>query len=428
MPMLMKPNAKGMSRTIRSGMALIVMAALFALANAASSRASEYQLGAMDKLSIRVAEWQTAQAAVRDWGSVNGDYTVSPAGTISLPFLGEMAVKGETTGDVAKRIGDELQQKFGLIDRPYASVEIAEYRPVFVAGDAQTPGRYPYVPDLTVLKAVSLAGGVRRADNLGGRFLRDFINARGDYQVLASKRLGLLAARARLISEADGNDKIDFPKELDDTAEGKKLMEDETAFKETRKKKLDVQLKALADLKSLLQKEVVSLSQKMETQQRQADLSKKELASVGSLANKGLAVNQRVLTLEQRTADLEGKILDLETTQLQAKQAISKADQDAASLRNDFDSEVAQTRQQVESDLQAANLKMDMNKDLMAEAAQNDPGLARYSAEGSPLSVSYSIVREADGKTTEIQADENTTVLPGDIVKVRLMLPAANSN
>ena len=113
---------------------------------------------------------------------------------------------------------------------------------------------------------------------------------------------------------------------------------------------------------------------------------------------------------------------------MQAKQAISKADQDAASLRNDFDSEVAQTRQQVESDLEAANLKMGMNKDLMAEAAQNDPGLARSSAEGSPISVNYSIVRETDGKTAELPADENTAVLPGDIVKVRLTLPTANSN
>ncbi|MDN5926831.1 MAG: polysaccharide biosynthesis/export family protein [Hyphomicrobiales bacterium] len=409
-------------------MAMIVAATLLALAVPTAVQAAEYQLGAMDKLSIRVAEWQTAEAAVRDWGSINGDYAVSSGGTISLPFIGEMVVKGKSTADVAAKIGEELQQKFGLLDQPYASVEIAEYRPFFVAGDAQTPGRYPYMPDLTVLKAVSLAGGVRRADNLGARYLRDFINARGDYQVLASKRLGLLAARARLISEAAGNDQIDFPKELDNTAEGTKLMKDETAFKETRKKKLDVQLNALADLKSLLQKEVTSLSQKMDTQQRQADLSKKELTSVGSLANKGLAVNQRVLTLEQRTADLEGKILDLETTQLQAKQAISKADQDAASLRNDFEAEVAQTRQQVESDLVAANLKIGMYKDLMAEAAQNDPGLARYSAQGSPLAVNYSIARETGGKIVEIQADENTAVLPGDIVKVRLVLPTANSN
>jgi exopolysaccharide production protein ExoF len=425
---MMKPNVKSISRTIRAGLALIVAATLLALANSAAAQAAEYQLGAMDKLNIRVAEWQTAQAAVRDWASVNGEYTVSPIGTISLPFIGEMAVKGETTGNVAKKIGEELQQKFGLIDQPYASVEIAEYRPVFVAGDAQTPGRYPYIPGLTVLKAVSLAGGVRRTDNLGGRYLRDFINAQGDYQVLASKRLGLLAARARLIAEADGSDKIDFPKELENTAEGQKLMADETAFKETRQKRLNMQLQALTDQKSLLEKEVTSLSQKMETQQRQADLSKKELASVGNLANKGLAVNQRVLTLEQRTADLEGKILDLETTQLQAKQDISKADQNAASLRNDFAAEVAQTRQQVESDLEAANLRMGMNRDLMAEAAQNDPGLAHFSAEGSAVSVSYTIVRETDGKTAELPADENTAVLPGDIVKVRLTLPTANSN
>jgi exopolysaccharide production protein ExoF len=424
----MKPSVKNIGRTMQAGVMLIVAAALMALANLPPAHAGEYQLGAMDKLSIRVAEWQTAAAAVRDWGSINGEYTVSPDGTISLPFIGEMAVKGESTAHVAAKIGEELQQKFGLLDQPYASVEVAEYRPFFVAGDAQTPGRYPYLPNLTVLKAVSLAGGVRRADDLGGRFLRDFINARGDYQVLASKRLGLLASRARLVAEAAGDDKIDFPKELNDTAEGRKLMADETAFKETRRKKLDMQLKALADLKTLLQQEITSLSQKMETQQRQADLSKKELASVGNLANKGLAVNQRVLTLEQRTADLEGKILDLETTQLQAKQDISKADQNAASLRNDFDAEVAQTRQQAEADLEAANLKMGMYKDLMAEAAQNDPGLARYSAKGSPLSVSYSIVRETDGKTNEIQADENTAVLPGDIVKVRLMLPTANSN
>ena len=424
----MKPSVKCMSGMVRAGILLIVAAVLLALANPAPAHADAYQLGAMDKLSIRVAEWQTAQAAVRDWASINGDYTVSPVGTISLPFIGEMAVKGKTTADVAEKIGEELQQKFGLLDRPYASVEISEYRPVFVAGDAQTPGRYPYLPGLTVLKAVSLAGGVRHADNLGGRFLRDFINARGSYQVLASKRLGLMATRARLIAEAAGEDKIDFPKELENTPEGKKLMADETAFKETRKNQLDVQLKALANLKTLLQQEVASLSQKMDTQQRQVELSKKDLASVGNLATKGLAVNQRVLTLEQRTADLEGKILDLETASLRAKQDISKADQDAASLRNDFNAGVAQTRQQVESDLEAANLKIGMYKDLMAEAAQNDPALASQAAADSEPAVNYSIVREHDGKTAEIQADENTAVLPGDVIKVHIVLPAATSD
>jgi exopolysaccharide production protein ExoF len=398
------------------------------LANVAATEAAEYKLGAMDKLQIRVAEWQTAQATVRDWASISGEYTVGPAGTISVPFIGEMPVKGRTTASIAEDIGKALQQRFGLLDRPDASVEVAEFRPVFVSGDAQTPGRYPYLPGLTVLKAVSLAGGVRHSNSFGQRFERDFIDARGNYQVLASQRLGLLAARARLTAEADGEDKIDFPKELQDSAQGRKLMADETAFKATRKKKLDSQLKALADLKTLLQNEVSSLSQKMETQQRQVDLSRKDLASVGNLAQHGLAVNQRVLGLEEKTAELEGKILDLETASLRAKQDISKADQDAASLRNDSDSEIAQTRQQTEADLQAVELKMQMYRDLMAEAAQNDPEVAGALQAAAAPTVSYSIMRETDGKTSEIQAEESTPVLPGDVVKVDLTLPTVNLN
>lgn len=394
-----------------------------------AAKAAEYKLGVMDKLQIRVAEWQTAQAAVRDWASINGEYTIGPAGTISLPFIGELPVKGRTTADIADGIGQALQQKFGLLDRPAASVEVAEFRPFFVSGDIQTPGRYPYLPGLTVLKAVSLAGGMRHASDSGQRFERDFIDARGNYQVLASQRLSLLAARARLVAEAAGQDKIDFPQELQDNAQGKKLMADETAFKASRDKKLSSQLDALAALKALLQNEIVSLSQKKDTQQRQVDLARKDLASVGTLAQHGLAVNQRVLGLEEKTADLEGKMLDLETAILQAKQDISKADQDAAGLRNDHDSEIAQTRQQTETDLQSVELKMQMYQELMHEAAQNDPELAGATA-ATPTTptVSYSIVRETDGKTEEMRAEENTPVLPGDVVKVDLTLPTVQSN
>ena len=111
-----------------------------------SAQAADYQLGSMDKLHIRVVEWQTAEGAVRDWPTISGDYIVGPSGSISLPFIGEMPAAGKTTAEIAAAIGDGLQQKFGLPDRPDASVELAEFRPVFVSGDVQTPGKYPYDP------------------------------------------------------------------------------------------------------------------------------------------------------------------------------------------------------------------------------------------------------------------------------------------
>ncbi len=399
----------------------LVVAALTAI----SAQAADYRLGTMDKLRIRVVEWQTAEGAVRDWSTISGEYAVGPSGKISLPLVGEMDAAGKTTSEIREAISETLQQKLGLLDRPDASVELAEFRPVFVSGDVQTPGKYPYAPDLTVLKAASLAGGIRRAADAGLRTERDFINARGNYEVFVAERDGLLAKRARLISEAKGLQEIDFPKELQETANGKKLIADESAFKTARETRLRVQLSAIEDLKTLLQSEVVSLEKKIASQSRQIELSRKELKGIGDLADKGLAVNSRVLSIERSTAELETKVLDMETAALRAKQDISRATQDATNLQNEWDSGVAQERQQAEFAIEQLNLKIAMYRDLMAEALARDPQAGRTSGDASP-EIGFSIVREAEGKTTEMPAEENTPVLPGDVIKVGIAAIPAN--
>jgi exopolysaccharide production protein ExoF len=391
------------------------------------ANAADYQLDALDKLHIRVAEWRTAEGAVRDWLSLTGDYTVGTAGTISLPFIGEMPVAGKTTAEVATSIGDQLQQKFGLIDRPDASVEIAEFRPFFISGEVQSPGRYPYVPGLTVLKAITLAGGQRRPSDQGQ--VRDFISSRGNYQALVAQHDSLLARRARLVAEATGKEEIDFPQELEQSQQGKKLMADETAFKAAREKRLNVQLASLADLKKLLDGEVASLATKIATQGRQVDLLQEELANVGSLAEQGLVVKQRILSLQQQIADLQGKVIDMETASLRAKQDASRAVQDANTAQNNHATDIAQDRQQTEAELEQVEVKIAMNRELMSEAVSRDPTVA-LSAGGTPgtavLAMTYSIVREKDGKQTEVAADEAAEVLPGDVVKVTLPLAPAD--
>ncbi len=407
----------------------LVSISLVLLATFASVAADNYRLDAMDKLRIRVAEWQSAEGAVRDWATISGDYSVNPSGGVSLPFVGELDVKGKTTTEVATAIAAGLQQKLGLPDRPEASVEIAEYRPVFLAGDVQTPGKYPYAPGLTVLKAMSLAGGLRRSDNGGQGGVRDFIQAQGNYDVLVAQRNGLLARRARLIAEGENKDQIDFPQELNKTDVGRKLMSDETALKEAREKRLRLQLTALDDLKRLLQSEIESLAKKIVTQNRQVELSKEELKGISGLAEKGLVVNQRILNLERTSAELEGQVLDLETASLRAKQDISKATQDATKLQNDRDTEVAQSRQQTEADLEEMNFKMGMYSGLMTEAMSRAPDAARTAANGAEPVINYAIVRTGDdGQANETAADENTQILPGDVVKIEIAGPRVTSN
>jgi len=382
----------------------------------ASARADAYRLDVMDKLRIRVAEWRTAEGQVRDWSTVSGDYTVGASGTVSLPFLGELAVSGKTTAEVADEVGAKMQQLFGLRDRPSASVELAQYRPIYLAGEVQTPGEYPYAPNMTVLKAISLGGGLRRGD-AGQRFARDFIRAEGDTSVLVAERYRLLARRARLQAEIAGNTAIAMPEELKNMPDGAELLASETALMQTRDKRLKLQLTALADLKTLLSREIESLAKKSETQSRQLKLVESDREKVYNLTEQGLTVSSRRLAIEQQVADLQAALLDIDTASLKARQDISKATQDETDLRNDRDAQLAQELQNTERELDKIALKLSTSRDLMAEAMMQSTADAVLSKQ-TAASVSYSIVREAGGKTSEIPADENTKILPGDVVKV----------
>ncbi|MBP1884630.1 polysaccharide biosynthesis/export family protein [Sinorhizobium mexicanum] len=401
--------------------ARVALIAVIAASGVSAAQADEYRLGVMDKLRVRVAEWQTAEGSVRDWSAVSGEYTIGASGNLSLPFVGDLPASGKTTTEVAAEIGIQMQKLFGLRDRPSASVEMAQYRPVYLTGEVETPGEYPYVPKMTVLKAVSLGGGLRRAES-GGRFVRDYITASGESAVQVAERNRLLIRRARLQAEIGKRKNIELPNELKKVEGIDKLLADETALMASRDKRQERQLAALADLKSLLQGEIESLGKKSETQARQLELVKEDREKVDSLAEKGLALSQRKLALEQRVADVQSSLLDIDTNTLKAKQDYNKATQDETNLRNDWDEQLAQELQNTESELDTLSLKVGTNRDLMAEALLQSAEAARLEDQKSEANITYSIIREKDGKPAEIAANENTEVLPGDVIKVSAAL------
>ncbi|MCG5478984.1 polysaccharide biosynthesis/export family protein [Sinorhizobium alkalisoli] len=404
-------------RTLFKWVRLAIVAAV--VCGASVVRAEEYRLGVMDKLRVRVAEWQTAEGAVRDWSAVSGEYTVGASGNLSLPFVGDLPASGRTTVELAEDIGDKIQKLFGLRDRPSASVEMAQYRPVYLYGEVQNPGEYPYAPNMTVLKAISLGGGLRRADN-GQRFARDYINAAGDSAVQIAERNRLLIRRARLLAEIGKQDEIALPEQLKNFPGVDKLLSSETALMQSRDKRQQRQLAALGDLKSLLQSEIESLAKKSQTQQHQLELVTQDRDNVDSLADKGLALAQRKLSLEQRVADVQSSLLDIDTASLKAKQEMSKAAQDETNLRDDWDAQLAQELQNTEAELDALTLKLGTSRDLMTEALTQSAEAEHLSAQAA--NITYTIIREKDGKPTEIAANETTQVLPGDVVKVNALV------
>lgn len=113
-----------------------------------SANPTPYRLGPGDEIRITIS----------DLAELTNTYLVSDTGTISMPRLGTVQVDGKTLTEVETALADSLRAKQVLRD-PSVSVQIEKYRPFFIMGQVQRPGQYPYVPGMSVLKAVSIAGG-----------------------------------------------------------------------------------------------------------------------------------------------------------------------------------------------------------------------------------------------------------------------------
>ena len=95
--------------------------------------------------------------------SVYGDdslskiYKVDESGTVALPLVGPVGVRGLTTNGAAGMIAAALAN--GFMRNPNVAVQIETYRPFFIQGAVKNGGQFPYMPGMTVRAAISTAGG-----------------------------------------------------------------------------------------------------------------------------------------------------------------------------------------------------------------------------------------------------------------------------
>ena len=127
----------------------LCMLATIPVANhAMADEMDDYRISADDEISVTVFnETDLSIDKVR----------VSGNGAISMPLLGQVTIEGLTLSEVEQKITTLLLE--GYLKKPNVTVTITEYRPFYISGEVKKPGSYPYRKDLTVEKAVVLAGG-----------------------------------------------------------------------------------------------------------------------------------------------------------------------------------------------------------------------------------------------------------------------------
>ena len=109
-----------------------------------------YTLGPQDVLKIEV--W--------DNPDLSREVTVSFMNTISFPLIGEMKVEGYTAEQIQQVIRSRLAD--GYLVSPQVTVTVKEYnsKKVYVLGEVNKPGYYPFSKVTTMVEIISMAGGL----------------------------------------------------------------------------------------------------------------------------------------------------------------------------------------------------------------------------------------------------------------------------
>ena len=119
----------------------------------------DYILSPEDDLSITVWDHPDLTRKVR----------VNLEGKISLPLIGEVEVAGLTPIQAEKKIRGLYDGDY--IVNPQVSIQLEEFktamRMFYVTGEVSKPGQYPHQRGMSLLHAISTAGGFTEKANRG---------------------------------------------------------------------------------------------------------------------------------------------------------------------------------------------------------------------------------------------------------------------
>lgn len=396
--------------------------ALFALCATQQDCIAEdrsYLLGPQDKIKLKVYEWRASRDEIFEWPALNQEFTVSSSGTLSLPLAGDVRVGGMSTTDAARAIADRLQIKMGLVHSPDTSIDVVQFRPFYVVGQVDRPGEFVYRPGLSVVQAVSIAGGLRKVGDLRA-LTREFISGTGDVSLLLNERDNLLARRARLQAEQKQLAMVALPAELQSRVQVPSValaLEQENLIFNARREALVTQVRALEQLRAFLDNEAGSLQSQLKLEDKQLQLVKRELQGVTGLVDKGLAVMPRQLALERTLAQVEADRLRAETSILRAKQESSKAELAMLELQNKHANEIAAELRLVDVKLQELIRKLETSERLLAETKAVAASQLDVSADGRSQVV-YTVLGEGGAQR---RASERDLLEAGDTLRVELL-------
>ncbi|WP_281401831.1 polysaccharide biosynthesis/export family protein [Microvirga soli] len=350
-------------------------------------------------------------------------------GTISLPLLGQAEAADLTLSELRAKVVQQVSSKIYRQRTPEGreiahvlspddiSLTVAEYRPIYLNGDVTRPGEQPFRPGMTVRQAVAVAGGYDVMRFRMNNPILESADLKAEYQSLWIEFARIQAQTWRLRTEL-GEDvsptpKLDLPVSPETV---QKFVGTEREQLKVRKSDLDKEKSRLRDAidQAKMQLRVLAEKKAKDEEGNQADNS--DLERLRQLLEKGTTINVRIS--EARRAALMSS-----TQLLQTIVEISNIERQQTEYARQLERTDDQRRMSVLTELQEANLRIAQvttRLQTVSEKLLYTSTLQSQLVRGSGGRPSFEVFRSGRNGRERIDADEETKLLPGDVVDITL--------
>lgn len=359
--------------------------------------------------------------------------TINLNGEISLPLVGELKVAGMTLPQVREIIREKLPSKIFqqrlpdgrqmdvVVTPEEIVVNVAEYRPVYVNGDVARPGEQPFRPGMTARQAIAVAGGL---DVMRYRSTNPFVesaNFRAEYETLWAEFAREQAVVRRLEAELAGRRELDPGDVLRMPIPSKtasQIAALEAQQLETRNADFEKEKAYLAEAVAQSERRLAVLNEQQAKEEEGMKADSEDFARVRALYERGNAAIMRV-------TDARRAMLLSATRQLQTEAQATQIEMQRGDFGRRLERLADQRRTELLRDIQAGNVRI-AGIQARLQAAQEKllyTSLVKSAlTNGGRDTPKVLIYRTAEAGRTRLEADEDTALMPGDVVEIVLSI------
>jgi len=380
-------------RIVRLAVSILVAAGF----SSAAAATEPYRLGVGDEIRLVIA----------DVPEMTGSFPISSDGTIALPVVSDVPLAGLTLEEAKTALRNRLGKNVVNLSM---AVEISRYRPFFILGDVQKPGSYNWLPDLTIEKAVALAGGYRAHSDLFQAAVTG-IRASESRHVAERELAQARVLEARLKAELEGKTTFSYDPETSDPVLRRYIAEAVAAQQEMFRSRADglaEQLALLNKEKQIRSDEISALNGRMEGHKRLADQLNGEISSVRDYVSRGLSPTSRLNELIREQSRVQSDTLQSHVLLNQAREGLNRVESQLASLPRERHLQILSELKETDAGIARLASQLKGDEAIMLEADSAQSALPK-------LQMSAKLTRNG---TVQIISNPLAPVRAGDVVTI----------